>query len=147
MVRCLQNLTGFIHGAMERARATYEISGGSVLTLPVDKGVRALAIIRTAEPIHRVSPCGTKQTKWPRSGSPSVPFSFYEPIRVRLSSTISPSCSFSFSPSRYYLDREEASQEISKSTFASSAYLRLPESETTLWKARMILSRCAFLAR
>lgn len=39
----------------------------------MDKGVWALAIIRTAEPIHRVSPCGTKQTKWPRSGSPSIP--------------------------------------------------------------------------
>ena len=45
----------------------------------MDKGVWALAIIRTAESIHRVSPCGTKQTKWPRSGSPSIPFSFYEP--------------------------------------------------------------------
>lgn len=44
----------------------------------MDKGVWALAIIRTAESIHRMSPCGTKQTKWPCSGSPSIPFSFYE---------------------------------------------------------------------
>lgn len=79
---CLQNLTGVDSRwrGKEGGGATYEISGGSVLTLPVrmDKGVWALAIIRTAEPIHRMSPRGTKQTKWPCSGSPSIPFSFYE---------------------------------------------------------------------
>ena len=59
----------------------------------MDKGVWALAIIRTAESIHRVSPCGTKQTKWPRSGSPSIPFSFYEPpIAVSLGPVSLPPC-------------------------------------------------------
>lgn len=78
--RVSENLTGSAVPSEEREART-RLAGVRPQPSPwMDKGVWALAIIRTVEPIHRVSPCGTKQTKWPRSGSPSIPFSFYEPL-------------------------------------------------------------------
>lgn len=69
-----------------------------------------------------MSPCGTKQTKWPCSGSPSIPFSFYEaPVSSSLFilppfQRVSPL----FLPRRaLYRDREEASHEIFESALAS----------------------------
>lgn len=87
------------------------LAGAHPLPTPLgsDKGVPALAIIRIAAPIHRVSPCGTKQTKWPCSGfTPQIPFSFcggYLPL--------------SFSFSRFHLCQRE--QLLSSSRRDTSA--------------------------
>lgn len=42
-----------------------------------EKGVQVLAIIRPAAPMHRVSPPGTKRTKWPSFHSSSNSFNPY----------------------------------------------------------------------
>ena len=65
------------------------------------RGFRALAITRAVAPIHRVPPRGNKQTKWPRSVSPSrFSVSFFlllQPPSLSLSLSLFLSLSHSFS--------------------------------------------------